>query len=45
MSSRLPVKKNRRFSDFLAPAVPLARGGGVTDAGKSAGRGSENKVD
>ena len=26
-SNHLPVKKKRRFSDFLMPAAPLARGG------------------
>ena len=27
VSNCLPVKKNRRFPDFLLPALPLARGG------------------
>ena len=31
MSNRLPVKKNRRFSDFLEPTVPFDAEEGVTN--------------
>ena len=44
-SNRLSVKKNRRFPDFLPPSVPFPRAAvEVTAAGKSAGRGSENRL-